>query len=24
VSARSVKENFTPPTDYRYSFMDEE
>jgi len=23
VSARSVKENFVPPTDYRYSFMDE-
>jgi 1-pyrroline-5-carboxylate dehydrogenase len=24
VSARSVKENFAPPTQYRYSFMDEE
>ena len=23
VSARSVKETFSPPTDYRYSFMDE-
>lgn len=24
VSARSMKENFVPPTDYRYPFMDEE
>lgn len=24
VSARSVKENFVPPTDYRYSFLNEE
>jgi 1-pyrroline-5-carboxylate dehydrogenase len=24
VSARTIKENFTPPTDYRYPFMDEE
>lgn len=24
VSARSIKENFDPPTDYRYPFMDEE
>ena len=24
VSARTVKENFNPPTDYRYPFMNEE
>jgi 1-pyrroline-5-carboxylate dehydrogenase len=24
VSARTVKENFNPPTDYRYPFMSEE
>jgi 1-pyrroline-5-carboxylate dehydrogenase len=24
VSARTIKENFVPPTDYRYSFMEEE
>jgi 1-pyrroline-5-carboxylate dehydrogenase len=23
VSARTVKETFVPPTDYRYPFMDE-
>jgi hypothetical protein len=24
VSARSIKETFVPPTDYRYPFMDAE
>jgi 1-pyrroline-5-carboxylate dehydrogenase len=24
VSARTVKENFVPPTDYKYPFMQEE
>jgi 1-pyrroline-5-carboxylate dehydrogenase len=24
VSARTIKENFVPPTDYRYPFMFEE
>jgi len=24
VSARSIKETFSPPTDYRYPFMGEE
>jgi 1-pyrroline-5-carboxylate dehydrogenase len=24
VSARTIKENFNPPTDYRYPFMEEE
>jgi 1-pyrroline-5-carboxylate dehydrogenase len=24
VSPRSIKENFVPPTDYRYSFLEEE
>jgi 1-pyrroline-5-carboxylate dehydrogenase len=24
VSARTIKETFTPPTDYRYPFMAEE
>ena len=24
VSARTIKENFNPPTDYRYPFMNEE
>jgi len=24
VSPRTIKENFVPPTDYRYSFMDDD